>query len=603
MIRPQYIEVLGPITRFNASAFEGCAPFDVSFTDQSLNAVDWRWNFGDGYADYDVNPTHTFQDTGVFTVSLVTEDTAGCSSYYELPQKIYVHPTPLASFTTPSINACQPYTATFTNTTIGHTQSIWNFGDGSISNDENPSHLYTQVGNYEISLIASNPFGCRDTFELTQDLTVNPSPVASFSADISQGCTPFQVTFQNTTSNLNGATFVWDFGDGTTSTDIHPIKIYSIPGFYTVKLNVMNLGGCSSSIIEPSLIHVFDTLPPLESKIYSVSVLSNTDVKIIWENNPAIDLGAYILYRLNPVANQYEIIHTVTNVQNTNFALESEYVDRGLSTLTTTYTYKLQALDICANTIPLDQLTAHTTINVSSVPLDLNIRVSWTPYSGCPVSSYQIYRYERGDVAQYIATVPPDSLAYTDTTFDCPHPYSYKIMATDLCGLTYTSYSDTSQTYPLNLFADQVVDVIRSTVIENQTVLTEWKEPIVQPDKVVQYDIYRSTDESNYSFLTSVPSVQTDFIDYNVDVQNDHYFYKILVVNSCNIQEDLSPLTSTIILHGEMNEARQVDLQWSPYKGWENGVEFYVLEKLDENGHWQILQRVNGNSLRYNYQE
>jgi len=603
LVRPQYIQVLGPETHFIASAFEGCAPFDVNFTDQSRNAVDWSWSFGDGYADIAVNPMHTFQDTGVFTVSLVTQDTAGCSSYFELPQKIIVHPTPVADFSTPNITGCQPYTANFNNLSIGHSSSFWTFGDGGISTAENPTYEFLHTGNYIVSLIASNSFGCSDTFSMQQALSVMPTPVASFTANASQGCTPFYVTFQNTSSNINGATYLWDFGDGTSSTDENPLVVYSRPGFYTVTLQVTNQSGCSSSVIEPSLIHVLDTLPPPESKIYSVSVLSNTDVKIIWENNPAIDLAAYIIYRLNPLAGQYEIIYTETNVQNTNFALESEYIDRNLNTLSNTYTYKIQAIDICGNSIPLDQLTAHTTINVSSYRLNQDIRVTWTPYAGCPVSSYQIFRYEQGDVPQYLTTVPADSLAYTDTTFDCPHPYAYRIMATDLCGLTYTSYSDTSKTYPLNLFADQVVDVIRSTVVENQTVLTEWLPPTVQPDKVVQYDIYRSTDETNYRFVRSVPSVQNDFIDYNVDVQNNHYYYKILVINSCHISEELSPLTSTILLKGEMNEGRQVELNWTPYTGWENGVEFYVVEKLDEHGHWQILKQVEGNITRYNYQE
>ncbi|MBP6334835.1 MAG: PKD domain-containing protein [Bacteroidia bacterium] len=603
LVKPLYVQVLGPVTHFTASAFEGCAPFDVSFIDHSQNAIGWSWSFGDGYADITTNPTHTFQDTGSFTVSLVTQDTAGCSSYYELPQKILVYPTPIAEFSTPNISGCQPYTATFTNTSIGQTSALWNFGDGGTSTDINPSHVYVDNGTYPVTLIASNNFGCSDTFELSQNIQVLPTPQASFTASASQGCTPFQVTFQNTTTNLNGATFLWNFGNGTSSSDLHPTVTYSIPGFYSVSLQVINTSGCANSITSPSLIHVLDTMPPPESKIYSVSVLSNTDVEIIWENNPAIDLAAYLIHRLNPYTNQYEIIHTETNIQNTNFALESSYVDQGRNTLVNTYTYKLQALDICGNSIPLDQLTAHTTINVSSTPVDQNIRVTWTPYSGCGVSAYQIFRYEHGDTPQYLGTVPSDSLAYTDTTFDCPHPYSYRIKATDLCGTAYTSFSDTSRTYPLNTFADQVVDVIRSTVVENRSILTEWLPPVVQPDKVLQYDIYRSTDNENYSYVASVPSVQNDFMDYGADVQNAHYYYKILVINTCNIVENLSPLTSSILLKGIMNDARQVELEWNPYTGWESGVEFYVLEKLDENGHWQILKRVDGSITRYNYQE
>ena len=106
---PDYIRVLGPITDFSADVFEGCAPFNVNFTDHSRDAIEWNWSFGDGYADYAQHPGHVFQDTGTFSVSLVTKDTAGCSSFFELPQKIIVHPTPIAQYTTGNIGGCQPW--------------------------------------------------------------------------------------------------------------------------------------------------------------------------------------------------------------------------------------------------------------------------------------------------------------------------------------------------------------------------------------------------------------------------------------------------------------------------------------------------------------
>ena len=148
-----------------------------------------------------------------------------------------------------------------------------------------------------------------------------------------------------------------------------------------------------------------------------------------------------------------------------------------------------------------------------------------------------------------------------------------------------------------------MVDVIRSTVIENSSVLSEWKQPLIHPEMVEQFDIYRSTDNSNFYFITSVPSVQTDFMDYTVDVQNEKYFYKILVINTCDIGEDLSGLTSTVLLTGEMDETHRVYLKWSSYDGWENGVEYYIIEMIDENGNWQLIRQVDGNILKHDFQE
>ena len=602
---PQYVTVLGPITKFAATATEGCVPFHVDFTDQSQNAVDWSWNFGDGNSVATTNAANTYLDTGTFTVTLVTRDTAGCSSYYEYPQKVIVHPVPSSSFSTPNTAGCMPYATNFINASTGYDSSLWVFGDGVTATTTDASHTYTIPGNYVVQLICTNQYGCRDTAGLVTPVQVLATPDPTFTASTNQGCAPLFVHFTSSTAWMQGSTFLWDFGNGMTSTAQSPDMIFSDPGFYSVSLTVNNNNGCSGSINFPSLIQVFDTLPPNISNILSVSVLSNTSVEIIWENNPAIDLGGYILYRLNDLSGFYESIYSELNVNNTNFSLNPHYTDTGLNTLPNVYTYKLQTLDICGNTIPLDQLTAHSTINVATQRAagGTGIDVHWNAYGGCPVNTYEIYRCRPGEAWYYLATVPADTLSYLDSTFECPYEFAYRITATDLCGNPYISNSDTSQTLPLNTFADQVVDVVRSTVENNQFVLTEWKQPVVHPEKVVQLDLYRSTDNTNFSYLKSLPPQQTDYLDYDVDVQNNHYYYKVLVLNTCDIAEDLSGNTSTIILKGEMREDRSVHLTWSKYNGWENGIDYYILEKKDDQGNWTILKQVPGNTNDYEYQE
>jgi PKD repeat protein len=601
--RDHFIKVLGPITNFTATPGDGCAPFVVSLNDHSINAIGYSWNFGDGYSDTILNPQHVFNDTGSFIISLVTRDTSGCTSYFELPQAVIVHPSPVSSFILNNDSGCQPLTTEFINTSTDYINSIWNFGDGDTATSTSPSHEYISPGNFDIALISFNSFGCSDTAFSSQPVEVLATPAPQFTVNDAIGCIPFHVTFVNSSANLEGPQYLWDFGNGSTSTDANPGFDFTHQGSYTISLTITNSNGCTSTVSYPSLLQIPDTLPPNETKILSVSVVSNTSVKIIWENNPALDLYSYVIYRSDASMNYFRPIYTELNSQNTNFALTSEYTDIGLNTLQYTYTYKVQAIDTCGNSIPLDQLSGHTTINISSAQSGNNILVNWTPYGGCPVSSYQLYRAEPGETFNYLTTLPGNSLSYLDSTFTCPWTYSYKVIATDLCGNTYTSNSDTSVTKPLNILARQVVDVIRSTVVDNVSVLTEWVQPLIHPEMVVQFDIYRSTDNSNFYFLESVPSLQTDYMDYNVDVQNEHYYYKILVKNTCDVNEDLSGITSTIILSGEMDDNRQVHLTWSPYEGWENGVEYYIIEKKDENGNWQLLKQINGNILKYDYQE
>jgi hypothetical protein len=56
-----------------------------------------------------------------------------------------------------------------------------------------------------------------------------------------------------------------------------------------------------------------------------------------------------------------------------------------------------------------------------------------------------------------------------------------------------------------------------------------------------------------------------------------------------------------VLLKGEMNEASMVHLYWTPYEGWTNGVDYYIIEKRDPNGNWQLLKQVNGTTLEYDF--
>ena len=603
IMRGQYIHVIGPRTNFSASEYSGCSPLTVQFTDSSINAFSYSWNFGDGYSDFSQNPVHTFRDTGSFTVSLVTTDTSGCINYFELPQPVEILDVPHAAFSVSDSTGCMPLTTLFTDLSTNMIGSTWHFGDGDTASAATISHTYVTAGNFDAFLVAINTEGCTDTARLSQGIEVDPLPVAQFSVADIVGCVPFHVTFSDQSLNLDGPQYFWNFGNGLTSTDANPSTDFLLPGSYSVSVTITNQTGCSSTAAFPSYIHVRDTIPPHAPKILSVSVESNTSVKIIWENVSDVDLATYVIWRSDPGAIGLRQIASIPNLQNTNFTVTSEYVDYGLNTLQNTYTYKVQALDTCANSIPLDSLIPHTTINISSQRLGNGIYVSWTPYDGCPINTYQLYRAAPGGQFTYLTTLDNDTLNYYDSSFVCPYPYSYRVMATDLCGNIYTSYSDTSQTFPINNLEGQIVDATRSTVVDNKFVLTEWLQPQVHPEMVSQFDIFRSTDNENFLYRESVPALQTDYIDYDVDVQNEHYYYKILVVNTCAISEDISGSTSTIILRGEMNDARRVHLSWSPYVGWDTGVEYYILEKKDADGHWQILRQVSGTELEYDYQD
>ncbi|ACL16795.1 PKD domain-containing protein [Methanosphaerula palustris] len=129
-----------------------------------------------------------------------------------------------------------PYSVRFMDQSTGSpTAWFWDFGDGSNSTEQNPTHVFTKNGVYNVALTATYDWGS-NTCTQYRCIIVNSVPVAAFTANATSGRTPFTVQFTDQSSDANG--YQWQFGDGTTSTEQNPIHTYTSPGTYTVMLTV-----------------------------------------------------------------------------------------------------------------------------------------------------------------------------------------------------------------------------------------------------------------------------------------------------------------------------------------------------------------------------
>ena len=367
------------------------------------------------------------------------------------------------------------------------------------------------------------------------------------------------------------------------------------PGIYDVSLIATHQDGCSDTLVEPYFVKMLDSLPPPVSPIFSASVLNDYSVEITWQNSASLDLSEYRLYRFNQLTGIYDLIFVDSSPTNSSISVSSSYVDAGLNTLMNSYTYKLQTVHICNNARPLGASVPHSTINVTAQPLAGNIRVFWTPYQGCVIDTYEITRTDvNSGVSSLVATVLPHITAYTDTGFYCPDDYLYRIKATGLCGVGYESLSDTSGAIPANALSLQLVDIVKSTVLNDSEVLTEWLPPVISPQRVIGYEIYRSDGDNNYVYLTSVSALEYSYIDYNVDVHTFAYHYKIQVLNDCNLKGSFSNLGTSILLQSEGTDNGD-KLWWTKYNNWNTGIDHYVIEVEDSNGNWNPVKKVDGN--------
>lgn len=262
LVMPNFIQVYqDPEADLSAVRNTGCTPFSVCFNDFSLPGsgaiTSWIWDFGDGNSSTAQNPCNTYSTPGTYNVTLLVKDVNGCESQITYPSYIIASDTLKAAFSAPVNSACNPpLNVNFVNnsTSSGPLSYVWSFGNGVGSSIANPSHNYTQAGVYDVKLVISNAFGCKDSIFKPGFVAIEPL-YADFAADTTQGCVGNAIQFTDlSTSNPN--TWLWTFGDGTTSTDQNPLHVYNAPGVYSVKMVAANSGSCADSIQKVSYITI-----------------------------------------------------------------------------------------------------------------------------------------------------------------------------------------------------------------------------------------------------------------------------------------------------------------------------------------------------------
>jgi PKD repeat protein len=236
-----------PVAEFVGEPTLGTVPLTVQFTDESLNSpLTWIWDFGDGTQAgvEQENPVHTYNAPGVYNVSL-TVFNAGGSDTLTKYDYITVVTRPIANFTASPTDGTAPLLVHFTDTSDGNpTKWTWKFGDGSYSVQQNPYHLYTQAGVYNVSLTVLNPAGT-DTVTKNGLITVRSLPVAAFIANTTSGKSPLAVQFLDESTG-DPTNWSWSFGDGGVSTEENPVHVYTSTGTYSVQLIASNMAGTST---------------------------------------------------------------------------------------------------------------------------------------------------------------------------------------------------------------------------------------------------------------------------------------------------------------------------------------------------------------------
>ncbi|MBC7552854.1 MAG: PKD domain-containing protein [Taibaiella sp.] len=242
---------------FTADYVSGCSPLVVHFTNTSSGATSYFWDLGNGTTSTLTNVSGSYITAGTYTVILTAYN--GSSSTTQT-MTITVFPSPTVSFYASDTAFCPGGSTTFTSTSTpgvsGAVTYLWNFGDGANSTASSPTHTYTTPGYYNVTLILTNSAGCTTTLTLGSYIHVYTRSNVNFSSTTYFCHAPGVANFTNTTTGAGPFTYSWSFGDGNTSTMASPSNTYASTGTYTVKLVVVDVNGCTDSIVRTNYITV-----------------------------------------------------------------------------------------------------------------------------------------------------------------------------------------------------------------------------------------------------------------------------------------------------------------------------------------------------------
>jgi gliding motility-associated-like protein len=271
---------------------KGSTVFFNSVGSIPANITAYDWSFGDGATGTGASAAHTYMQAGTYDVQLIITDIAGCKDTLNKPLYIRVN-GPTADFASAVPGSCLNSAVVFndgsvTDGTHAIQQWIWNYGDGNSDTLTAPpfQHTYAGAGIYTVSLKITDSEGCADSITKASLLIIS-KPIANFGTPDTVSCPNKPINFTNQSTGP-GLTYVWYFGDGTTSTADNPVHSYTLDGNYTIKLVIVDQYGCTDSITKAAYVEIISpiasftmsdslsTCPPLIVQFTNTSTISNT---------------------------------------------------------------------------------------------------------------------------------------------------------------------------------------------------------------------------------------------------------------------------------------------------------------------------------------
>jgi len=226
-----------------------CDGATTVFTDASDSPdgpiLSWQWNFGEpasggNNSSDQKDPIHEYAQAGSYQVKLIIQ----AFGYDTITKDVIVYKLPQTQFnwSTPCLNE----KISLSDRSIAGDGTInqwnWTISDGSTLTEQNPQHIFPSIGDFDITLLTTDEYGCKDS--QTQTINIKEPPSSNFTYSLNCLNSPTEFTDQSSQGGSAITSYAWDFGDGTSATLGNPRHTYTAEGSYATKLTVVNADGC-----------------------------------------------------------------------------------------------------------------------------------------------------------------------------------------------------------------------------------------------------------------------------------------------------------------------------------------------------------------------
>ncbi|MCK5855992.1 MAG: T9SS type A sorting domain-containing protein [Bacteroidales bacterium] len=407
-----------------------------------------------------------------------------------------------SSFTTSqTIFTAPPFNPSFTNTSSGYTNYTWNFGDGNMSNQLNPTHTYQYNGSYTVTLFATDTMSnTTDTVSTVISCSGGASNPCNFIAELTQPQSSAIIcvgdSFRLSATPNNSVTYAWAYNGAIIPNATDSIFYAKNQGFY---MAVLSNASCSQVTSNYFVLSNYTATTPIISIIGSISPCSNDSLMLeasagfttynwsngktgqsiytstsgrfiveAYDNNTCINTSAetiinvsladapkicavsvddnsnhiivkwqavttqkidsFRVYRESSITNIYDYIGGVA------YSASLEFEDMNSNVGVRQYAYKITAIDTCGKETPvsLKHKTMHLMINEAT---NNHWNLIWRPYEGFSFGSYKIYRGTDSTNMTLLTTISSNNTSYTDLTNPSGNVfYQLEVVSNDPCG-------------------------------------------------------------------------------------------------------------------------------------------------------------------------